>query len=221
MSQRRHENSKRLLLALTTALLVGFVLTAVVVAQSSQPAPESGSLEEVRYGSPNRTTKPEAVMRGTTAAGQNYALNVSRAGELLCLAVEYGAFTDGRSAQGPVEVRGSEKCVDPDERPVAASMEQLFLDPETGEVTETPQRFAYGVVSDKATRVDVRGPDGTSNELKLAQIPNSSVKAFAGSAPGSAASGSGSVIARDAAGSDLGRAPANFVGLGRAPEPPR
>jgi hypothetical protein len=209
------------LAAVVATLGIGGVGAAVVVAQSDDGNPEDGSVEELRYGSPPRTSPPQVVARGNTDAGQPYVLRTSRADEQLCLEVEYGPYpnpadaSDSDGHQGPIaSLLTSEVCVDP-KRPISASIGQLFVDPETGEVSKKPQRFVYGVVTDKASDVRLRSPAASGRELHVADVPGSSVRVFAGSAPREAGVGVGAVVARGSSGANLAEHPLTFVGPGR------
>jgi hypothetical protein len=214
--------SHRLVLAAVVAALgVGGVGAAVVVAQSDDSHPEEGSAEELRYASPPRTSAPQVVGRGTTDGGQPYVLRTSRADAQLCLEVEYGPYpnapdaSDSGGHQGPIaSLLTSEVCVDP-KRPISASIGQLFVDPQTGEVSKKPQRFVYGVVTDKASDVRLRSPGAGVRELRVADVPGSSVKVFAGSAPRDAGVGVGAVVARGLSGTSVAEHPLTFIGPGR------
>lgn len=207
--------------AVVAALGVIGVGAAVVVAQSDDGNPEAGSVDELRYASPRRTSPPRVVAHGTTDAGQPYILRTSRADAQLCLEVEYGPYpgtpdaSDPDRHQGPIaSLRTSEVCVDP-EQPISASIGQLFVDPETGEVTKKPQRFVYGVVTDRARHIQLRSPGAGARELALADVPDSSVKVFAGSAPRDAGVGQAAVIATGSSAAEIAEHPLPFIGPGR------
>jgi hypothetical protein len=204
--------------AVVGVLGIALVGTAVVLAQSGEPASESGPPSEVRYANPPRTSPPRIVGRGSTDAGQTYILRTSQAGRLLCLEVEYQRpeqDLDAEGHQGAVaSLMTSEVCVDPAEHSVAASMGELFVDPTTGEVSKQPQRFVYGVVTDEASRVVLRSPAAATRDLELSPVPFSDVKVFAGSAPRDAVPGQGAVVAKGHDGEDLGEHRLAFVGPG-------
>ena len=207
--------------AVVAALGVIGVGAAVVVAQSDDGNPEAGSVDELRYASPPRTSPPRVVAHGTTDAGQPYILRTSRADAQLCLEVEYGPYPGSSDAsgsdghQGPIaSLLTSEVCVDP-QRPISASVGQLFVDPQTGEVTKKPQRFVYGVVTDSARHIRLRSPGAGARELALADVPDSKVKVFAGSAPRDAGVGQAAVIATGSSAVEIAEHPLPFIGPGR------
>jgi hypothetical protein len=200
---------KRLVFGAVIAILgVGAVGTAIVVASSDDGDPESGSLAEVRHASPPRSAPPEVVAKGRTASGQAYELLVSQADELVCVAVHYGT-PPNPAAAGALALHSSEFCADPTQQPVASSMDQLFINPNTGKISPIPQRFVYGLAAEATTDVTVRGPEGKSDRLELTNAPGA-VKVFAGSVTGHAP-GNGSVVATDGARRGIGQEPLKFA----------
>jgi hypothetical protein len=220
---KRSRSIGRLSWAIAVALVgVALVGAAVVVAHDDDPSPESGLPDEIRYANPARTDPPRVVARGVTDSGQPYILRTSEAGRQLCVEVEYGSPravpdpTPSDEHEGPIAtLLTSEVCVDPARHPISASLEHLFIDPETGQISDRPQRFVYGVVTVEATDVRLRSPSSAGRELQLAPVPNMPFKVFAGSAPGDADVGVGAVIAKTASGGDLAEYPLRFVGPGR------
>lgn len=197
------------------------VLGVVAAALGVIGVREAGSVEELRYATPPRTSPPRVVAHGTTDAGQPYTLRTSRADAQLCLEVEYRPYPGSSDASGSDEHQGpiatlltSEVCVDP-QRPISAGVGQLFVDPKTGEVSKEPQRFVYGVVTDSARHIQLRSPGAGARELGLADVPDSNVKVFAGSAPSDAGVGQAAVIATGSSAAEIAEHPLPFIGPGR------
>jgi len=103
-------------------------------------------------------------------------------------------------------------CVDPTERPVVASMGQLFVDPKTGRVSEKPQRFVHGIASEAVAEVYVAGPGRSPEPLRLTTPSGARFKVFAGPAPSAASPGRGKVIAENATGRIIGEHGLDFSG---------
>jgi hypothetical protein len=213
----RGASSRLVLGAVVGVLGIVGVGATVVVAQSGDDGPETGSLDEIRYAQPARTSSPRTVAQGTTDAGQPYELRLSNADRQLCLEAEYGPYpgTASRDGDRPIaRLLTSEVCVDP-ERAISASIGQLFVDPETGELTKRPQRFVYGIVADAATDVRLRSPGAAVRELRVTDVPGSDVKVFAGSAPRDAEVGDAVLVAENPGGMKIAEHELPFVGSGR------
>ena len=221
MRRRRIRVARLAWVAVAAVVLVAAAGTAVL-AQSDETSPESGPPNQIRYASPRRTSPPQIVARGATEAGRPYVLRTSRAGKQLCLEVEYepyGAGTGDVDAEGHqaaiATLKTSEVCVDPAQHPISASIGQLFVDPDTGQITKRPQRFVYGVVTGEANSVRLHSPGANARDLELTAVAGTDVKVFAGSAPRDADPGEGRVVATARADNEIADYPLTFVGPGR------
>jgi hypothetical protein len=128
-----------------------------------------------------------------------------------CIAITYGGFVDGAREKGPARIGGGEVC-SPDDRRLAATSDQLFFDPRTGEMTNRPIRFVYGFVDDAASDVRLTGPDGSTTELRLSDVPGRAYKVFAGAAPRTLAIGRAVVEGTTSAGEHLPSTSMHFAG---------
>jgi hypothetical protein len=208
---------QRLLALAAVAFVTLGVPAAVVVAQSGNGHSESGTPGEVSHASPQRTSPLLTVAHGETAQGQTYAIQISRAGELVCVAIDYGP-RPANQPQLAARPLGSEQCLDPAARQLAASLEQTFpLDLETGEMRGEIERFAFGVAPGAAESVQLSSPGGRTIELRPTDVPGFGFKVFAGSAPVHATEGMGEVIALDSRGAAIARQGLRFAGRHRVP----
>jgi hypothetical protein len=221
MSGRRLRRRDRGVLAVAGVLVVAAVPTGVVVAQSGKESwEEQQPGQPLHHAQPPRTSVPESVMSGTTEAGQRYVVKVSDAADgLKCIDVEYGTMEDGSEPKGPARLVGGGFCFAPDERTVVASVKQLFVDSNTGEITKRPQRFAYGFAGEGASEVKVVGPGGRDVALKVSKQLAGGLRAFAGSIPATAVPGRAEVVALDSRGAGIGRHDLTFAALERREGP--
>jgi hypothetical protein len=71
------------------------------------------------------------------------------------------------------------------------------------------------VVTDRARHVRLRSPDAGARELALADVPDSNVRVFAGSAPRDAGVGQAAVVATDSTAVEIAEHALPFIGPGR------
>jgi len=200
----------RIKLAVLVALACLAASAAAVIAKDTQPGTfDAASPNDVRDARPGQT-EPVVVATGETRYGASYAVLVSTGDGLDCVATHFDdpppegkAAGDSAAPDGVpgMRVRGSRFCTKFRANEIAASMPQAFTDPRTGQYSDTPLRFVYGMAGPETESVLVRGPEGQTDRLEVSRGQNGRV-VFAGSAVGHER-GEGSVTAYDATGEAL------------------
>jgi hypothetical protein len=206
---------------LPTALLVlclGAVPAAGMLSNdSSEPALSDGPL-------PRQASPPQPLVSGEMNNGQPFLVKGFPAdgpdgiGEVRCFVITYGEPRGAAPASSLASLADAKFCLNPGAPPLSAMMSELFVDPETGEVSRTPQRFVYGVIRGNAERVTIHGPDGRTTEFDTVDVPDTELEAFAGSLPRSADKGPGLAVAENAAGERIGRQDLTFGQFAEKPE---
>lgn len=219
MSVLRNILRRRLISGLAVVVLAG-VPVAVVMAN----AIDGPDVDEGGAAHPPRTGPSKVVASGITDDGQRYVVTTSWSAQKfpdgsreLCVAIEYHGQADAAHRK-PAPPATSEICALPGDSPIVWTLDEVFVDPQTLKPLDQPRRFVYGLVTDQAAAVRVRGPNGNDRKLDTSKLPDAPGKVFAGSAP-EGASGWAEVTAESETGADLASREIKFHGLARSPAP--
>lgn len=205
----------KLAVATATVLVLAGVPAVVVLAAGSEEArsPERGTHDELRFAQPPRDEPPVVAMRGTAPGGQPFALRVSRPAadsSQVCVDIEFEDPAPGPEA--PAGPLSAGFCADPSQRPLAAVVDETYVDPVTFKPLPSPRRLVYGFTSlDQVSEVQIVTPDGAARAIRHADAPSLGVGVFGGAAPASSA-GEGTVTASDSGGRSVERQVLDFHG---------
>jgi hypothetical protein len=209
--------SRPQLVSIVAAVVLAGVPAAVVVAD----ADDQSDVDEGGALFPPRAGPPKVVASGITDDGRRYFVRTSWSAQEfpdgskeLCISVEYRGRVDDPD-RPPVT---SEICALPDADPIIWTMDEVFIDAQTQQPLDKPQRFIYGLATDRAATVRVRGPNGKDRKLATAELPDAPGQVFAGSAP-EAGTGSARLTAETGSGLELAQRSITFHGLARVPAP--